>query len=292
MTKHFNEFHRLMYMAPKIIAIINMKGGVGKTTLTWNLAQHLFSNHGKKVLIVDLDPQANATILGLSEEEFKDHKQNKRTIADMFINCYRKYGPFPKQKSVALDNYKDYIFRREESRDKQAYLDLIPSELDLSAVLKGAYIDPFMLYNALSLPYFEKYDYILIDCAPTNSILTTLSLNAARKILVPVMADTFAVYGVELMLEVLRQHKEDYNVDVFIIGLVFMRWEEKKSNQQDFKEKIVAAWGETTFRTPIRNNDWYKIANGRRTDISQSAAHEEVKQEFNAFTREFIEKTK
>ncbi len=278
-------------MAPKTIAIINMKGGVGKTTLTWNLAQHLFSNHDKKVLIIDLDPQANATVLGLSEEEFKEHKQNKKTIADLFINCYRKYGPFPKPKSGTIVDYKDYIFRREVSIDKQAYLDLVPSELDLSAVLKGAYIDPFMLENVLGLPYFNKYEYILIDCAPTNSILTTLSLNAAKKILVPVMADTFAVYGVELMQEVLRQHKEDFNVEVGIIGLVFMRWEEKKANQQEFKEKIVAAWGGTTFRNSIRNNDWYKIANGRRTDISQSAAHDEVKREFTAFTREFIEKT-
>jgi chromosome partitioning protein len=65
-------------MAPKIIAVINMKGGVGKTTLSWNLALHLFSSHAKKVLLIDLDPQANATLLGLSKEEFDNHKKPKK----------------------------------------------------------------------------------------------------------------------------------------------------------------------------------------------------------------------
>jgi chromosome partitioning protein len=175
--------------------------------------------------------------------------------------------------------------------DKTAYCDIFPSELELSSVLKGAYIDPFMLEKALCSKFFDKYDYILIDCAPTNSILTTLSLNAAKKILVPVMADTFAVYGAQLTQEVITQHKEDYGVDISIIGLVFVRYDEKKVNQQEFKSKVVAAWGGTTFTTSIRDNDFYKISNGKRTDIFHSAAHHEVKEEFDAFTDEFIIKT-
>jgi chromosome partitioning protein len=279
-------------MAPKTIAIINMKGGVGKTTLTWNLAQHLFSVHNKKVLVVDMDPQANATILGLSKEEYENHKKYKKTVADMFINCYRKYGPFPKTNDpVAWSDYDKYIFRREGSSDDGPCLDLIPSELDLSLVLRGAYVDPFMLEKALISAYFDKYHYVLIDCAPTNSILTSLSLNAAKQVLVPVMADTFAVYGVELLRKVIQQHKEDYNVEVSIMGLAFVRYDETKANQQKFRSDIVAAWGGTTFRTQIRESEFYKIANGRRTDIAHTAAHQPTKKEFDEFTIEFIEKT-
>jgi chromosome partitioning protein len=269
-----------------------MKGGVGKTTLTWNLAQHLFSVHNKKVLVVDMDPQANATILGLSKDEYENHKKTKKTVVDMFVNCYRKYGPFPKTNDYAAwSDYDKYIFRREGSSDSEPFLDLIPSELDLSLVLRGAYVDPFMLEKALSAKYFDKYHYILIDCAPTNSILTSLSLNAAKQVLVPVMADTFAVYGVELLRKVIQQHEEDYNVEVRIMGLAFVRYDEKMVNQQKFRSDIVAAWGGTTFRIPIRESEFYKIANGRRTDILHTAAHKPTKEEFDAFTIEFIEKT-
>jgi chromosome partitioning protein len=278
-------------MAPKTIAIINMKGGVGKTTLTWNLAQHLFSIHNKRVLVVDMDPQANATILGLSREEYENHKKCKKTVVDMFINCYRKYGPFPKNNPIESSDYDKYVFSRESSSNTGACLDLIPSELNLSLVLRGAYVDPFMLEKALKSAYFDKYHYILIDCAPTNSILTSLSLNAAKQVLVPVMADTFAVYGIELLEEVIQQHKEDYNVEVSIIGLAFVRYDETKANQQKFKSDIVAAWGGTTFKNTIRDSEFYKIANGKRIDIAHTAAHQPTKDEFYEFTKEFIEKT-
>jgi len=278
-------------MSPKTVAIINMKGGVGKTTLAWNLAFHLFSSHQQKVLLVDLDPQANATLLGLSEDEFENHRKTKKTIADLFIDCYKKYGPFPKPKESLRQNYDDFIFQCEKSDDGTACCDIIPSELELSWVLKNAYIDPFLLEKTLNSSYFDKYGYILIDCAPTNSILTTLSLNAAKKILVPVMADVFAVYGVDLTKDVIEQHKEDYGVDIKVIGLVFVRYELDKANQREYKSKVVGKWGRATFTESIRNNDYYKISNGQRKDISRSAAHQDVKDEFEKFTKEFIEKT-
>jgi chromosome partitioning protein len=278
-------------MPPKTIAIINMKGGVGKTTLAWNLALHLYSSHQEKVLLVDLDPQANATLLGLSEKEFEDHRKTKKTIADLFIDCYKKYGPFPKPNESLRHNYDDFIFQCEKTADGTACCDIIPSELELSWVLKNAYINPFVLEKTLSSPYFDKYGYILIDCAPTNSILTTLSLNAAKKILVPVMADVFAVYGVDLTKEVIEQHKDDYGVDTKVIGLVFVRYKSDLATQRDYKSKVVGKWGRATFTASIRNSEHYTISNGQRRDISRSEAHQDVKEEFEEFTKEFIAKT-
>jgi chromosome partitioning protein len=208
----------------------------------------------------------------------------------MFINCYKNYGPFPKQRS-SPESYDNFVFRCDESHDHEAYCDIIPSELGLSWVLKGAYIDPFMLEDSLNSSFFAKYDYILIDCAPTNSILTTLSLNAAKRILVPVMADVFAVYGVKLTKEIIEQHKQDYGFETKIVGLVFVRYKEKMANQRDFKADVIEEWGTTSFKESIREDENYKIANGKRIDISRSAAHQEVKDEFEAFTKAFIEKS-
>ncbi len=271
----------------KIVAIINMKGGVGKTTLAWNLANNLFDKHGKKVLIVDMDPQANATLLGLTIQERESHYHNKKTVADFFINCYRKYGPF--HKPVFSVNYDEFIFNRKTS-NTGARLDLIPSEMDLSWVLMGTYVNPFALEEALNSTFFNQYDYILIDCPPTNSILTTLSLNASKKVLVPVMADTFAVQGVELMKKVIKEHEEDYQTKIGIVGLAFVRYKDK-ANQTDQKTLIVRAWGTTTFAVIIHENEHYKIANGNRVTIEDSAAHQPVKDEFDDFTDEFIQKT-
>ena len=280
-------------MSRKVIAVINMKGGVGKTTLTWNIAIDLYEKYGKRVLLIDLDPQANATILGLSEDELEAHIKTKKTIADLFINCYKKYGPFPKPEPEKITDYSIFLHRLSESDDKSTYLDLFPSELHLSSVLKGAYVDPFMLDDVLKSRFFDKYDYILIDCAPTNSILTTLALNAAKNILVPVMADTFAVYGAELMKEVMDQHYEDYNIKVNPIGLVFTRL--RKNNPPQYQDaskvKIVNAWGSTTFKTEIRDTPSYGVANGKHTGISESGARQEVKDEFDDFMKEFLEKT-
>jgi len=274
-------------MPPKIVAIINMKGGVGKTTLTWNLSQHLFTSN-KKVLVVDMDPQANATSLGLTDGEYAEHKKSKKTIADLFVNCYRRYGPFPKEE-IKLEP-KDFIFRREQSEN--AFLDFVPSELNLSSILKGAYVDPFLLENLLKHSFFTQYDFIFIDCAPTNSNLTTLSLNAAKDILVPIMTDTFASHGIELLQEVIEQHKEDFDVHVNIIGLVFMRWRSDKANQADFKADLVKKYGSLTFETPIRDSEWYRIANGRRVDIRHTGAHEDCTGEFAKFVEEFLERIK
>lgn len=271
-------------MPPKTIAIINMKGGVGKTTLAWNLGNSLCANYGAKVLIIDMDPQANATIVGLSKDERETHYRTKKTVADLFINCYRNYGPF--QKPVVPIDFNDYIFNRKSSGD-HASLDLIPSELDLSWVLMGTYVNPLLLEKSLNSTFFSNYDYVLIDCAPTNSILTTLSLNAAKKVLVPVMADVFAIQGVELMKKVIHQHEEDYDTIIDIVGLVFVRYKENVS-QYNFKSEIVDAWGERTFDTVIHENEHYKIANGDRVPIDQTAAHQPVKKEFDDFTEEFL----
>ena len=121
-------------MVAKKVSIINMKGGVGKTTLSINLALYLSEIKKMRVLLIDLDPQANATIVAIGEEKLKDLLKNKKSIADLFINCYKKYGPYPKKELNNID-INDFLYRTYESYDKNAFLDIIPSEINLSSIL-------------------------------------------------------------------------------------------------------------------------------------------------------------
>ncbi|KHD09407.1 hypothetical protein PN36_28370 [Candidatus Thiomargarita nelsonii] len=276
-------------MNAKTISIINMKGGVGKTTLSINLGRYLSELKQKKVLLVDLDPQANATIVGIAPDELKQHLKQKKTVADLFINCLKSYGPFPKTEEVKI-NISDYIYRSFESTDKKSYLDLIPSEIILSSVLKGVSLGPYELNRLLIDEVKNKYDFIIVDCAPTYSLLTTLALNATGAILMPVMADSFGVYGVQLMKHVIEEHQYDYGVDIKVVCLLFTMWESDKKHQNSFMNQIRKEWNLQTFNTKISKSDWYKIANGKREMIWESSAHQALKAEFEAFVEEFLQK--
>jgi chromosome partitioning protein len=274
-------------MAAKKVSIINMKGGVGKTTLSLNLSQYLSELEGKRVLLIDLDPQANATIVGTDQEKLKDHK--KRT-SDLFINCFKQYGPFPKVEKPKID-YREYIYSSWKSSDGRSFLDIIPSDIYLSSILKGVSVGPYELNRLIIDQVDERYDFIIIDCAPTYSILTTLALNATKAVLIPAMADSFGIYGAKLMKQVINEHEYDYGTTIKNVGLVFTMWKDTSSTQLAWSNDIIKTWGlPDTFKTHISQNDWYKIANGKRISIWDTSAHSAIKREFDSFVEEFLKR--
>jgi chromosome partitioning protein len=148
-------------MPAKLASIINMKGGVGKTTLTFNLASYLAEIYHKKVLLIDLDPQANATIVSTDPEQYKEHCKSKKTIADVFIYAFRTYGPVKQevQPPLALN---DFIYSVLNETTSGGKFDLVPSELMLSSVLKGMTLGPFDLNQLVTEDVRNQYDYILL----------------------------------------------------------------------------------------------------------------------------------
>lgn len=272
----------------KLAAVINMKGGVGKTTLSFNLSGYLAEKMGKRVLLIDLDPQANATIVSTEPAKYNAHCKTKKTIADVFIQTSRIYGPISRTAPAPL-NIADFTYS--VSSDGGGQFDLIPSELILSSVLKGMSLGPFDLDHLITKDVRQSYDYILIDCAPTYSSLTTMALNTAKAVLIPMISDSFGFYGTRLMQQVLQEHHHDFNFEPKVIGVVFMIWEERQANQVDYSNQIIGGWpAGTVFRTKISRNNWYRVANGKREHIWDSSAHQKCKQEFEAFVQEFIGK--
>jgi len=285
----------------KKVSIINMKGGVGKTTLSIHLAYYLAKHKNQRVLLIDLDPQANASIMGIKTADLDKHyKSHKKTTFDLFVNWLTPYGPFPKPPEPAKLTLEDYTYRA-VTANGGGFLDIIPSHIDLSSILRGVSIGPYELDKFLTqeTAATRKYQYIIVDCAPTYSALTTLALNATKQVLIPMIADPYSIHGAELMRRVLKEHLYDYGVKVKVIGVVFtllaLNPLSVKENAKVINE-ITALWDKgDIFVTTISKSKFYQTFKyltdeSGDIDLMSAKSYDAKKQEFTGFVEEFLGK--
>lgn len=212
----------------KIIAIMNHKGGVGKTTTTINLAAALQQKR-KRVLVIDLDGQANLTeSFGLSIEE-------EQTVYGAMKGEY----PLP---LVKLENG----------------LAVVPSCLDLSAAESELINEPgreLILKGLIAkLPDNPKFDYILIDCPPSLGLLTLNALTAADYLIIPVQAQFLAMRGMAKIANVIEIVRERLNPNLNIGGIVITQFDKRKTLNKSVSEIIQDSFCDKVFKTVIRDN--------------------------------------
>lgn len=202
----------------KKVAIINMKGGVGKSTLCTQLAWHFSAFRGwdKRVLVVDLDPQFNASqyILGVQRYQQEVLKANRPTIWDVFEQATRAPG----LKSTGR-TLKDAILPVVDFQDG-SYLHILPSQLELSFTLKNPSQKEHLLSSYLD-DIEGEYDLILVDCAPTESVLTTAAYLATDQILIPVKPEFLSTIGLPLIRQSLGDFTKLYRKKLSVTGIVF-----------------------------------------------------------------------
>ena len=193
----------------EVIAIANQKGGVGKTTTTFNLGVAL-AKQGKNVLLVDSDPQGDLTVsMGFKEEDF-NYK-----LSDL-LNCYIN--------KVDIDINKFIISHKEN-------VDLICSNLDLSAMEMNIYntMNREKIFSRCLNVYKNKYDYIIIDCQPSLSMLTINALAFADKVIIPVQSQYLAAKNTSQLLGIISNVKEELN-DNLSIGGILITLVDKRTN--------------------------------------------------------------
>ena len=204
-------------MAHKI-AVINMKGGVGKSTLCVNLAWHYAAmmKWSKRVLLVDLDPQFNASqyLLGAPRYEKDIFKAGRPTVWDIFEQASRAPGLKSSGRSISDAVYPSLTFTNGTK------IDLVPSQLELSYTLKNPSSKEHLLSNFLS-DVENDYDLIIIDCAPTESVLTTAAYMSADQILIPVKPEFLSTIGLPLIQQSLSEFSRLYRKDVGVAGVCF-----------------------------------------------------------------------
>lgn len=212
---------------PICVAVINLKGGVGKTTIAALLGRYAVRNMGLKVLAIDMDPQANLSQAYMGEVRYKAfHDMKQPSIVEVFSG-FRPPGPG--KASTTRLQIEDAVIRIEpsisRSQQVERHLDLIPSRFDFSRHLtESLKPDPTILAKRIA-EYFQDKDLILVDCAPTESVFTTAAYHASRYILVPVKPEYFATIGFPLLgesLEGFRQDNQGHKIDV--VGVVVNHW--------------------------------------------------------------------
>jgi len=275
------------------VSLINMKGGVGKTTLASQIAWHAVRRLDKRVLLIDLDPQANASQSIMSPRTWVEYlDMGGLTVADIF----EQFTPTgtasgsPKK----LDPLKA-IFPRVEYQDG-SFLHLVPSRLELSWTLRNPH-DKDTLLPRFVAKVEKKYDLIIIDCSPTDSILTDAAYHCSRYILVPIRAEFLASIGFPLLnrsIEAFKMRHEEKVIEV--CGLVFndfARGMEKREHELARKnvEEKATEYGWHIFKNDIPHSDSYFRAARDGMPIDRAkGTHEKVKDEFASFAAEFFDR--
>jgi chromosome partitioning protein len=235
-----------------VIAFANMKGGVGKTTLCVNLAFELFSRGRRKILIVDNDPQFNASSSLLTPKNYIENCLNNKeqhTIYDIYEKPPRIYGAKTKK-----FNPKNFFIRTWYMKDDPTIrLDLIPSRIELYETLRNPSQKEYLL-NKFLIENAKEYDYILIDCPPTPSVLTLSAFAASDFILIPVTPNYYATLGLPQFIGTLKDFKTDLQDphNVKALGVIFTNVPRKASPEtRKAIERVATALSETDEDIPI-----------------------------------------
>ncbi len=254
----------------KIISIMNQKGGVAKTTSTRNIAEVL-KNEGNKVLLIDLDPQANLT------SSFNiDKKVNNKTI-------YKLFKLQTEKKEYQIEDYLvdvNGIF-------------LIPNNIRMSKAdleFGGFTSREHILKKIMKNFTGEEFDYVLLDCPPALNLITYNALSVSNKVYIPLEAESFSLEGIADMLDTINEVKEDLNESLEIGGVFITKFKKNTNLHLTIEKNIEKYFKEKILKTRIRENIKVAESIAMKKSVVEYDKKSNGAKDYIALTKEIIKR--
>ncbi|MCM1533187.1 MAG: AAA family ATPase [Corallococcus sp.] len=250
----------------KVFAFSNQKGGVGKTTTAINLSAYV-AKFGKKVLLVDFDPQGNATS-GFGIEK----NQLEYTCYDMLMEACSVSEVV---KASVIDN-----------------LSIVPSNIDLAAAEVDLVSIPFResaLKRALT-PIIDEYDYIFIDCPPSLGLITLNALVASDGVIIPIQSEFFALEGLSQLMNTVKIVKQRLNPRLYINGVILTMYDIRTTMSKQVTEEIYKYFGDKIYTVPVPRNIKLVESPSFGVPIMLHAPHSNGALAYDALARQFLKR--
>jgi chromosome partitioning protein len=273
------------------VALTNMKGGVGKSTLTVNLGWYGAYHLDLRVLLVDLDPQFNLSQYVLGAGGYEEHvKSGKKTVLDVFErSAPGGLSSEPGSTTPRPDQVVSHVRRWSDG----GVLDLVPSSLHLSYTLKNPGNGKERQLSRFLDEIRDEYDVILIDCPPTDSMLTIAAYLASDSVLIPVKPEFLSTIGLPLVVSSLEEFSENFEETIDVLGVVFNASAAKleDARSRSYVKTVAKEHGWTVFKHAVSQSDSYPKGSRLGTPIFLTDHARSWKiADFEAVANEFFEK--
>jgi chromosome partitioning protein len=243
-------------MTTNVISTINLKGGVGKTQMTIALSEFLAAEHGKKVLLIDLDPQTNATVALIDENVWLAKDNRGETLLQLFKDKLDKTTRFDIRKAI--------IKRASNVGGGLKNLDLLPSSLGLIEIqdtlplisARGFFVtSPVTILDDVINEVLDEYEFVLIDCPPNLGVITLNGVYISDYFIIPCVPDILSTYGIPQILTRMRNFKKESKIGLEPLGIVISMYRAQSrlhdSVIRDLKDKASSGRYPRIFNTVI-----------------------------------------